>query len=143
MLDRRAHHERHRPLVVVVEDESSIRAVVTRVLEAEGYHVLTAQHGRAALELIESLSRAVDLLITDLSMPELGGEALVAEVARHQRRVPPVLFITGKSAASTATLPGAILQKPFTIPLLTRRVRELLGLTGAGHQVAVAPQRAS
>jgi CheY-like chemotaxis protein len=142
MSDRRAQPARRRPLVLLVEDESSIRAVVARVLEGDGCQVLTAPHGRAALGLIASLAHPVDLLITDLSMPELGGEALVAELARYPR-VPPVLFISGGSADSMSTLPGAILQKPFTIPLLKRRVHELLSLTGAGQQVAIAPQRAS
>ncbi len=141
MLDRRAQPATSRPLVLLVEDDSSIRAVVTRVLEGDGYQVLTAPHGRAALRLIGSLSHPVDLLITDLSMPELGGEAMVAELARHQR-VPPVLFISGESAESMSSLPGAILQKPFTVPLLKRRVRDVMGLTGAGQQAAVAPQRA-
>jgi DNA-binding response OmpR family regulator len=142
MLDRRAQPARRRPLVLLVEDESSIRAVVTRALEGDGFQVLTAPHGRAALGLIASLSHSIDLLITDLSMPELGGEGLVAELARYQQ-IPPVLFISGKSAESMSSLPGAILEKPFTIPLLQRRVRDLLGLTGAGQQMAVAPQRAS
>jgi CheY-like chemotaxis protein len=142
MLDWRAHPARPRPLVLLVEDDPSIRAVVTRVLQGDGYQVLTAPHGRAALELIESLSQPVDLLITDLTMPELGGEALVAELARF-RRVPPVLFISGESASSMSSLPGAILQKPFTIPLLRRSIRDLLSFSAAGRQAAVAPSRAS
>ena len=142
MSDRWAQPARRRPLVVLVEDESSIRAVVTRVLEGDGYQVLTAPHGRAALALIASLTHPVDLLITDLSMPELGGEALVAELASYQP-VPPVLFISGESADSMSTLPGAILQKPFTIPLLKRGVHDLLSPTGAGRHVAIAPQRVS
>jgi two-component system, cell cycle sensor histidine kinase and response regulator CckA len=139
MWHRRAQQQQRRPLVLLVEDDDSIRVVVTRVLESDGYEVLTAPHGRAALALLASHSHTIDLLITDLTMPELGGEALVAELATR-RRVPPVLFMSGKCAASMSTLPGAVLQKPFTVALLKRAVHDLLGPTQASQPQSVSIQ---
>jgi hypothetical protein len=75
-------------------------------------------------------------------MPELGGEALVAELERHQR-VPLVLFISGSGEGDMSHLPGPVLQKPFTIPQLKGRVRELLEPPRSDRQAAPAPQGAS
>jgi DNA-binding response OmpR family regulator len=65
-------------------------------------------------------------VVTDLNMPELGGQALIAELACHQR-TPPVLFISGFSQADVPHLPGPMLTKPFTPAELSARVRQILG----------------
>jgi two-component system cell cycle sensor histidine kinase/response regulator CckA len=115
-----------RPVVLLVEDDNSVRTVIARVLTREGYEVLSAEHGHAALLLIASLEHPVSLLITDLSLPGLDGEAFVAELARHQRP-PPVLFMSGSSPRDVPHLADVLLAKPFKIDDLISRVREILG----------------
>jgi two-component system cell cycle sensor histidine kinase/response regulator CckA len=137
--DRGSGHTQ-RPVILLVEDESTIRVVATRVLEADGYRVTSAENGRAAIALIATLNVPIDLVVTDLYMPELGGEALVAELARHQR-TPPVLFVSGVSHADVADLPGPMLTKPFTPVELRRRVHQVLyGSGGSASASARSPQ---
>jgi DNA-binding response OmpR family regulator len=123
--DRPRHR---RPVVLLVEDEANVRALVSRVLELDGYQVLTAEGGRAALMLIATLGLPIDLLITDINMPDVDGRKVVAELARHQR-TPPVLFISGCSHEDVPGLTSPLLTKPFTPTALLSRVRELLGNT--------------
>jgi CheY-like chemotaxis protein len=115
-----------RPVVLVVEDEPTIRTVIARVLELDGYRVLVAENGHSALALIATLGRPIDLIVTDITMPELDGEALVAEVARHQRP-PPILVISGAGQADLQQLSHPFLCKPFTPDDLRAQVRQLVG----------------
>jgi CheY-like chemotaxis protein len=115
----------------VVEDEGSVRSLAVRALEEQGYRVLSAGNGRAALHLLESRpAQPVDLLVTDVVMPEMGGRELV-ERAVQLRPDLEVLFISGYTNTEG---PGRdlrdtgfpLLQKPFSPESLVRRVRELL-----------------
>jgi DNA-binding response OmpR family regulator len=124
-----------RPVILVVEDEPTIRAAVERALEMDGYHVLTAENGRSALMLIATQGLPIDLLVTDLTMPEVGGEALVAELARHQR-APAVLIISGYGPEDLPELSVPFLKKPFTMRELCARVRQLLGRAAASEREA-------
>jgi DNA-binding response OmpR family regulator len=128
-------HMQHRPVILIAEDEPTIRAVLARVLESEGYHVLTAENGRSALMLIATLNLPVDLVVSDLTMPEVGGEALIAELARYQR-MPPVLFISGLGRDDVPGLSLPLLRKPFTTQELCARVRQLLGRPPASQREA-------
>jgi CheY-like chemotaxis protein len=114
-----------RPTILLVDDNKLVRDVLAQMLRREGYEVLLAEDGRAALAVIDGLRRPVDLLITDIRMPAMGGEELVTaladrQVARH------LLFITGDP--SEPTLGGVtVLHKPFSREALLARVHELLG----------------
>jgi len=116
--------------VLVVEDEAAVRALVNRILGSRGYRVLVASNGREALELIESHAGAIDLLLTDVVMPEMSGRELVELIlVRHPRM--RVLFISGYTADvitdSVMLEPGVnFLQKPFGPELLGKTVRRLL-----------------
>jgi len=84
--------------VLVVDDSESIREVVSFTLENEGYHVLKGNDGKDALQHLNGT--AIDLIITDLHMPEMDGIALI----RHVRTLPdyktvPILFLTTESQA--------------------------------------------
>jgi two-component system, cell cycle sensor histidine kinase and response regulator CckA len=98
--------------VLVVDDEESIRAVMGRMLQAEGYDVLRARDGREALRQLEELGGLVDLIITDLVMPGMGGRVLAQEL---QRRYPelPVVFMSGhpKEVEFPRDTPGP--ERPF------------------------------
>ena len=80
--------------VLVVEDEDPLRRLVARILEREGYAVTVARHGADALQIAATMQPPVDVLITDLVMPELGGR-FVAEALRAINPALPVLFISG------------------------------------------------
>ena len=82
-----------RPVVLVVDDEEPIRRVARRVLESGGYEVLDAANGLEALQLLDK-GTAIDLLMADLRMPQLGG----SEMARRFRAARPdlkVLYVSG------------------------------------------------
>ena len=116
--------------VLVVEDEATVRMLVTEVLEDLGYSTLGAADGAAGLQVIRSEAR-IDLLITDVGLPGALNGRQVADAARAVRPALKVLFITGY--ADNATFhdgqldPGMhLLTKPFSIEVLARRVEELI-----------------
>ncbi|MBC7261920.1 MAG: response regulator, partial [Chloroflexi bacterium] len=117
--------------VLVAEDEEPVRDFVREVLTKLGYTVLTASDGAEALDLFTADPQRVDLVILDALMPRLGGHKAYEAMAAVRPDL-PVLFITGYSShmaylppSQLATLP--ILQKPFTMAELARKVREAIG----------------
>jgi nitrogen-specific signal transduction histidine kinase len=118
-------------VVLVVEDEAAVRAAVRRMLERGGYTVIEAEHGTAALALVGRYTGRLDLVLTDVVMPETGGGALLARL-RDLRPGLPALLMSGYSAEAVARqgvlVEGAtLLVKPFGSEELLRRVREALG----------------
>ena len=116
--------------ILLVEDEDSVRELVTTVLESYGYTVLTAPEGLAALQLVEGCSQAIDLLVTDVVMPHMGGRQLAETLVAHQPGL-KVLFISGytdDAVVRHGILQANVnfLQKPFTANSLARKVREIL-----------------
>src|SRR2546429_3088525 len=117
---------RRPPRILVVDDERSMRELLAIVLRREGYEVLLADNGRAAVEVLERES--VDLLISDIKMPDLSG----VEVLRAAKRIDQdILGIMITAFASTDSAVEAMrlgacdyLSKPFDIDLLKMKVRE-------------------
>ena len=102
-----------------------------RILEHGGYRVLSARSGRDALALLESHTGRVDLLLTDVVMPEMNGKELSTQV---QARMPGVktLFMSGYTDDAIdrhgVLEPGVhFLSKPFVAATLTAKLREVLG----------------
>jgi PAS domain S-box-containing protein len=121
--------------VLVVEDEEAVRVLSLRVLKARGYHVLDAAGAAEALALIEQGGRRIDLLVTDVVMPGMGGPALAEQLVVLQPGL-RVLYISGyaeEAIRRQGELPagGALLEKPFTADQLARRVRETLSAADA------------
>jgi PAS domain S-box-containing protein len=121
--------ERGHETILLVEDEPSVRELVRRVLEEHGYTVLVAGNGVEALELVGWLRIPIDMLLTDVVMPAMGGPALVERLGAD---CPPrVLYIsgyTGEDSLADGTGRGDLdlLLKPFSPAELVRRVRALL-----------------
>ena len=116
--------------ILVVDDEESLRTVVVDLLSQLGYHMLSAANGQKALELAAAYSGRIDLLLTDVVMDGLAGPEL-AEKLLQGRPEMKVVFISGFAAGSIAPngilKPGTVLvQKPFTIRLLSATLREVL-----------------
>lgn len=116
--------------VLLVEDEDGVRTVARQVLERHGYAVIEAARPEEALALAEG-PQAVDLLLTDIVMPGLGGQALAAQFTAR-RLGTRVLFMSGYPAAAIGRHQMlerglAFLQKPFSALALAQKVREVLG----------------
>ena len=116
--------------VLLVEDDMNVRRVVSRILGGAGYRLIAAEDGDSALRRLDPDQR-VDLLITDVVTPGLGGRALAERILARDPGT-RVLFISGYAAderfADLLARPGiAYLAKPFTIPQLQGVVRQLLG----------------
>ncbi len=117
-------------IVLVVEDEESVRRLLTQVLRLRGYRVLEASDGEEALEILQNRGLDVQLVLTDVIMPRIGG----AELARHLKIMRPevqLIFMSGypdDQISRTAGLPAGrrFLRKPITPDVLSRAVREAL-----------------
>jgi two-component system, cell cycle sensor histidine kinase and response regulator CckA len=117
--------------VLVAEDEPGIRALITKILRRQGYEVLEAENGKQALETGGEPGRRIDLLISDVVMPEMGGRELVDQLRASQPNL-KVLYVSGytdePSIYAGDLPPGtAFLQKPFTLSALLDKVKEVLG----------------
>jgi CheY-like chemotaxis protein len=116
--------------VLLVEDEEAVRGFAAQALEVQGYTVFQAANGHEALDILERGSGAISLVITDVVMPDMGGQVL-ADRLRALFPGLPVLFISGytESAVIHSGLKdraGAFLSKPFGPSDLARAVREAL-----------------
>ncbi len=121
--------------VLIVEDEEVVRALASRALTSQGYAVLEARNGREALALMEQSPARVDLVLTDVVMPEMGGQQLVEQLHRALPDV-RIMYMSGytegdKLQAGIRNSPYPFLQKPFSPDNLCLRVREALD-TAAG-----------
>jgi len=117
----------HGTTILVVEDEDVLRATIGRLLQAEGYTVLEAQNGAAALEVLSGPSAAgVALVLTDLRMPVMDGRQFAAALARVRPNL-PVVFMSGFTAQlmdmRLVSPHLAFLAKPFNNDALLAAVR--------------------
>jgi CheY-like chemotaxis protein len=115
-------------LVLLVEDDPAVRTIAARILRRGGYEVVEATTSHEAIDMFTSQEHSIDLILTDLVLPELGGRALIRALA-ERGPLPPVLFMSGYSAEAASEQPGAdfgdqLIEKPFTAETLLARVRE-------------------
>ena len=116
--------------VLVVEDDASVRLLMTEVLRELGYRYLQAEDARIAIPILESNAR-IDLLVTDVGLPHINGRQL-AEIARQSRPDLKVLFVTGYAEGARVRggflAPGMeMITKPFALEELGTRIRALIG----------------
>jgi CheY-like chemotaxis protein len=117
-------------VVLVTEDEDPIRALSRRILEREGYTVLEARDGREAIRVAAGYQGRIDLLITDLVMPNVGGTELFSHL-RLLRADLRVLFVSGYTdddilRRGLSNPDSAFLQKPFTARALAAAAKAAL-----------------
>jgi CheY-like chemotaxis protein len=116
--------------ILVVEDDDDVRGYTVGILRELGYRVIEAYNGAAGLRLLERQDRSIQLLLTDVIMPEMSGPELAAAAKAHQ----PGLRILYNSGYTRDAItrdgrlePGVdLISKPFTFATLAARVRELL-----------------
>lgn len=118
------------PTILVVDDERFVRPVYRRMLESVGYNVLEAADGSDALQTIEQHTGPIDLMVTDVVMPQLNGFELARQV-KQQRPDMKVLYVTGfidvkEMSRQQGISLDTLLQKPFMPETLVKKVRELL-----------------
>ena len=115
--------------ILLVEDEDAVRAIAGTVLRRQGYEVIEAATPLAAAEIFEKRSRDIDLLLTDIVMPEMNGPALAQRLIGIRPSL-RVLFMSGYADVAMPIDSGnphvSFLAKPFQASALTARVREML-----------------
>jgi len=116
--------------VLVVEDDPPLRRLTRRVLERAGYRVLDPAEPSAAIQICEDDAQPLDLLITDIIMPEMDGRDLAVRV-QELRPGLPMVFVSGYSEEILDRRPigdnSHFLPKPFSVQELTELVQEVLG----------------
>ena len=132
--DESATPEVGRRTILVVEDGASVRQLVCAILLDEGYTILEACNGRKAVEISGQHQGPIDLILTDVVMPEMSGPDLVERLTL-QRKGMEVIYMSGYAKnmidAQGEIDPGIVfLQKPFSLELLLEKVREALGENG-------------
>jgi PAS domain S-box-containing protein len=122
-----AEPARGRETILLVEDEDSVRAIIGAVLRRHGYEVLDASNAGTATELFERHGATIDLLLTDVVMPEISGPALASRLIALRPDL-RVLFVSGYGEMSIPELAGSagVLSKPFQASTLVDRVRRAL-----------------
>jgi len=129
----RHHGAPARGTVLLVEDEAAVRHALERLLTGEGYTVLTAGNGAEALQVFADRKQEIELLITDIVMPEMNGRAL-AEQCRALRESLKVIYVTGytrDSLLSQQTFEDGteFIEKPFTRDAVLARIANVLSLS--------------
>jgi signal transduction histidine kinase len=120
---------RGRETILLVEDEDAVRMIIASVLRKQGYHVFEAASPHGACEIFDRHQQEIDLLLTDVVMPEMNGPALAQRLVAAKPRL-RILFISGYADVALpieAANPNvAMLTKPFQGSVLAAKVRELL-----------------
>ena len=119
--------------VLLADDEEDVRGVVHAMLDTLGYEVIEARDGLEAVEIFRRRAAEIDLVILDLVMPRLTGEAALGQIRRISPAVPAILVSgydeSGRIREIVAAGFGGFLQKPFRRQDLGKKVRELLGVS--------------
>lgn len=114
--------------ILIVDDEPGVLKMAVRMLESAGYRVMAAATSGEALALLDETSDTVDLMITDLVMPQMTGQDLAAEVRKRHPSL-NVMFTSGADGATRAgarRLDAPFLAKPYSKADLLRCVRQVL-----------------
>ncbi len=119
--------------ILLVEDEEAIRGVAKIALQSQGYHVIEAVDGREAIKILGQRTTSIDLLLTDVVMPEIGGRELVRYV-RGQHPDIKVIYMSGYTDDANLrddviSAADGYVQKPFSPLTLGRKIREVLDET--------------
>jgi PAS domain S-box-containing protein len=127
---KRKEQRRGSEVILVVEDENAVRALIRDVLQSLGYKVLEAPNGSEALALAEWHTEPISLVLTDVVMPGMSGRELVDRLVLLRPKT-KVLFMSGYTYDAVfhhGVVPSGVpfLQKPFTSDALARKVREVL-----------------
>jgi len=111
--------------ILLVEDEPAVRQLFAQALSRAGYAVYEARNGQEAIKLFDQHGDTIDMLLTDMRMPYMGGAELAHQL-RARRRTLKLLCISGYPGNLDADLASDFLAKPFSRDDLLKKVREVL-----------------
>lgn len=111
--------------ILLVEDEPAVRQLFSQALARAGYRVHEARNGQEALKVFDQHGETVDLLLTDMRMPFMGGVELARQL-RGRRQTLKLLCISGYTGGNELEFSGDFLAKPFSRDQLLAKVREIL-----------------
>ena len=116
--------------ILVVEDDKLLREFICEVLMTNGYSIISASNGSEALDLALQHKNKIDLLLTDVVMPGMSGRTLAAQMMESHPAM-KILYMSGYTENaivhhSVLDRGVELIQKPFTIGMLARKVREIL-----------------
>ena len=114
-----------RETILLVEDEPAVRQLFAQALTRAGYRVYEARNGQEALKVFDQHGESIDLLLTDMRMPFMGGAELANQL-RARRSTLKLLCVSGYAGGPDAELPSDFLAKPFSRDDLLNKVREVL-----------------
>jgi PAS domain S-box-containing protein len=117
--------------ILLAEDEAGIRAMTRAYLEGLGYRLLEAANGTEAIALSKEYRGSIDLVLTDVMMPGVRGDAVVKAIRQDRPGIQAIL-ISGFAEGTNVDHSLEILEKPFEFPDLARRIRILLDLCDVG-----------
>jgi CheY-like chemotaxis protein len=120
--------------ILLAEDEEAVRTIAQRILERAGYRVLVARHGADALRTLAEAAETVDVLLSDVAMPEMGGVELARLAAERSPGI-RIVLMSGYANADVGTIGNGgvvhrFLAKPFTVPALLDTLREVIASPG-------------
>jgi DNA-binding NtrC family response regulator len=111
--------------ILLVEDEPAVRQLFATALSRAGYTVFEARNGAEAVKLFEAHAGAVDLLLTDMRMPYMGGAEL-AQQLQEKKETLKTICISGYGGSAASTVSADFLAKPFSRDEMLKKVREVL-----------------
>ena len=111
--------------ILLVEDEPAVRQLFAQALMRAGYAVHEARNGQEAMKVFDQHGESIDMLLTDMRMPYMGGAELAHQL-RSRRRTLKLLCISGYPGNLDADLASDFLAKPFSRDDLLKKVREVL-----------------
>jgi CheY-like chemotaxis protein len=119
------------PTVLLVEDDEQVRAFVRSLLSNDGYKIVEARTGAEGAKIAEEMNYDIDLLLTDMLLPELSGSDLAEQIAARRPGL-KILFMTGYVEGDIVQrciteLGASFLDKPFAPSVLLQRVRDAIG----------------
>jgi CheY-like chemotaxis protein len=111
--------------ILLAEDEVGVRAMTRAYLEGLGYRVLEASNGSDAVKISREYPGPIDLILTDLIMPVMRGDAVVASIRKQRPRI-KALYISGNPQGHDTAESDEVLLKPFSVSKLGNRIRSTL-----------------
>jgi len=136
--------QRGEETILLVEDEANLRRLARQYLETQGYKILEAEDGLAALQITAGYRGDIDLLLTDVIMPGMNGRQLAASITANRPEI-RVLYMSGyteNAIGHNGLLDAGInlLQKPFSLPALKDKVREVLDSEPTPQEATMSPR---
>ena len=111
--------------ILLVEDEPAVRQLFATALSRAGYNVFEARNGEEAMKLFDQHSETIDLLLTDMRMPYMGGAELAKQL-RGRRDDLKLICISGYGGSVATAVASDFLAKPFSRDEMLKKVREVL-----------------